>query len=195
MAAGDPHDLSDRSQGSPLKQALAALACATVMLTGCGAPGSGVSGASRTLNVFAAASLTDAFTEMGATFEAAHPDVRVKFNFAGSQTLRAQIEAGASADVFASANAREMEALAAAGLTAGAPRTLAINRLIVILAPGNPGHVRQLRDMAAPGLKLVLAAEEVPAGSYARQSLKSMESAFGADFGVRRVCSTCSSAA
>jgi molybdate transport system substrate-binding protein len=135
------------------------------------------------LTVFAAASLTDAFTEIGASFEAAHPGVTVTFNFAGSQALRTQIEEGAQADVFASANAKEVDTLVTGGLIdQTAPQVFLTNKLVVILPADNPASVETLQDLADPGLKLVLAAEEVPVGNYARQSLELMNAEFGADF-------------
>ena len=138
---------------------------------------------SRTLTVFAAASLADAFTEIGIAFETANPGAAVVFSFAGSQTLRTQIEAGAPADVFASANSTEMDLLIDAGLVAaGAPQVFLSNKLAVILPPTNPKGVEQLQDLARPGLKLVLAAEEVPVGGYARQALDKMNGSFGKEF-------------
>jgi len=138
------------------------------------------------LVVFAAASLTDAFTEIGAAFEAQNPGTTVTFNFAGSQTLRTQIEAGAPVDVFASANAREMDALVSAGMVrADAPRVFLTNQLVVILPASNPAGIEELQDIGAPGLKLVLAAQEGPAGNYARQSLEKMDASLEAGFSQR----------
>ncbi len=137
----------------------------------------------RTLNVFAAASLTDAFSELGKNFEAAHPGVTVAFNFAGSQTLRTQIEQGAPADVFASANNTEMNALVnEQKVQSGTPRIFLTNRLVVILPAQNPAGISSLDDLARPGLKLVLAAGSVPAGNYARQVLENLNASFGADY-------------
>lgn len=137
----------------------------------------------RTLNVFAAASLTDAFTEIGKNFEAANPGVTVTFNFAGSQALRTQIEEGAPADVFASASGKEMDTTVAGKFVAdGTSRVFLNNKLVVILPADNPAAVTKLEDLAKPGLKLVLAAEEVPVGNYARQSLDLMNGSFGTDF-------------
>lgn len=139
--------------------------------------------ASRTLTVFAAASLTDAFTEIGKAFEAAHPEVAVALNFAGSQNLRMQLEQGATADVFASANTKEMDAVIAASLvTKGVEKAFLTNRLIVILPAANPAKAQTLEDLARQGLQIILAAEEVPVGKYARQALDKMATRFGADF-------------
>lgn len=139
----------------------------------------------RTLTVFAAASLTDAFTEIGHNFETAHPGVTVIFNFAGSTTLSAQLSQGAPADVFASANHTEMDKVAAANLVQkAAPRDFLTNQLIVILPANNPANVQTLLDLARPGLKLVLGDKTLPAGKYALQSLDNMvrDPAYGADF-------------
>jgi molybdate transport system substrate-binding protein len=140
-------------------------------------------GEQRTLSVFAAASLTDAFTEIGKDFEAVYPGVTVTFNFAGSQALRTQIEAGAPTDVFASANNTEMDTLVKDGLVAqGTSQVFLNNKLIVILPARNPAGLTKLEDLAKPGIKLVLAAEEVPVGKYARQALDRMNSQFETSF-------------
>ncbi|HET6846288.1 MAG TPA: molybdate ABC transporter substrate-binding protein [Anaerolineales bacterium] len=136
-----------------------------------------------TLVVFAASSLTDAFTEIGTAFEQEHPGVDVALSFGGSQMLRTQIEAGAPADVFAAANSSEVEKLVDKGMVeADAVRPFLSNRLIVILPAQNPARVQNLQDLAAPGIKVVLAAQEVPVGNYARQSLMKMGTAFGVNF-------------
>lgn len=137
----------------------------------------------QTLIVFAAASLTDAFTEIGAMFEVANPGVTVTFNFAGSQSLRTQIEEGAPADVFASASGKEMETLMTGSfVTKDVPQIFLTNKLVVILPADNPAALEKLEDLAQPGIKLVLAAEEVPVGNYARQALDLMNGSFGTDF-------------
>ena len=137
----------------------------------------------RTLTVYAAASLAEAFTEMGEAFESSHPGLTVAFNFGGSQNLRTQIEQGAPVDVFASANAREMDALVAQNMVQpGAPKVFLTNQLVVILPGANPAGIASLEDLSQPGLKLVLAAEEVPAGRYAREILEKLNAMFGADY-------------
>jgi molybdate transport system substrate-binding protein len=138
------------------------------------------------LYVFAAASLTDSFSEIGESFEADHPGVTVTFNFAGSQALRTQIEEGAPVDVFASANRIEMDTLISGGLIAqDAPQMFLSNKLVLILPENNSAGLEKLEDLARPGIKLVLAAEEVPVGKYARQALDQMNSQFGNDFKAR----------
>jgi molybdate transport system substrate-binding protein len=138
------------------------------------------------LTVFAAASLTDAFREMGPVFERMNPGARVKFSFAASSLLRTQIEQGAPADLFASADQEQMQALARAGRVRGAVPFVG-NRLVVVLPASNPGRVRRLADLARPGLRLVTTAEQVPIGRYTRRALGKMSaaSALGADFQAR----------
>jgi molybdate transport system substrate-binding protein len=151
-----------------------ALAAGLVGLAGCGtddqpSAGDGVSG---DLSVFAAASLTEAFEEIADGFTEEHPDVEVVFNFAGSQTLASQINEGAPADVFASADTHQMDAVAAAGGLAGGPEVFTSNLLAIAVEPGNPLGIETLADLADPDLLLVLPAEEVPAGRYAREALR-----------------------
>jgi molybdate transport system substrate-binding protein len=135
------------------------------------------------LTIFAAASLTDAFTEIAQAFSAEHPDVSIEFNFAGSQQLRTQLEQGAMADVFASANTKEMNAAVQSGLIAsGAQQTFVRNRLAVIVPKDNPGSIAELKDLAGPGLKIVLAAANVPVGDYTLTALEKMNGDFGRTF-------------
>lgn len=169
-----------------MKRFLLVLLLVMLFLVGCapGATSTAVPTAeARTLNVFAAASLTDAFTEIGKKFEAANPDVAINFNFAGSQALRTQIEEGAPADIFASANKAEMDALIADELVSQeASQDFLSNRLVVVLPANNPAALEELDDLSQPDIKIVLAAEEVPAGMYARQALDAMSARFGSDF-------------
>jgi len=141
-----------------------------------------------TLTVFAAASLTGAFQDIGKAFQAVNPGVTVTFNFAGSQVLRTQIEQGAAADVFASADEKNMSTLVSENLVAsGASQDFATNLLIVILPPNNPANVQTLADLAKPGLKLVLEDPSVPAGNYTRQMLANMskDPTYGSDFSTK----------
>jgi molybdate transport system substrate-binding protein len=155
------------------------LAIPPLILGACGE----ISSTPHTLTVYAAASLTDAFTEIGKAFESEHAGVTVVFNFGGSQNLRTQIEQGAPADVFASANTREMDTLVTENFTsAGVPQIFLTNRLVVILPKDNPAGITSLEDLGKPNLKLVLAAEEVPAGRYARLVLDNLNAMFGADY-------------
>jgi molybdate transport system substrate-binding protein len=149
----------------------------SALLAGCGgdvtAGGSPSAARPITLNVFAAASLKDAFTAIGNSFHAAHPNVTVTFNFAGSDTLAQQItQGGAPADVFASANPQQMNVVVKGGdIDGGKVKVFTHNRIEVIFPKNNPAHIQTLQDLAKPGLKLVLAAPAVPAGQYARDFL------------------------
>ena len=143
--------------------------------------------APRTLDVFAAASLSEAFTEIGRRFERQHPGLAVRFNFAGSQQLATQIEHGAAADVFASADERSMSHVRESGLLSGKTSVFARNRLVVILPATNPARIRRLQDIARGGIKLVVGADAVPVGRYSRTVLRNLsrDPAFGADFAAR----------
>ncbi len=139
------------------------------------------------LRVFAAASLSDAFHELGRKLELARPGLKVEFSFAGSQQLATQIEQGASADVFASADERWMRYAEQRGLLAGPSTVFARNRLVVIVPRTNPARIRRLQDLARGGVKLVLGAEAVPVGHYSRIVLRNLagDPAFGANFATR----------
>jgi molybdate transport system substrate-binding protein len=155
---------------SRIRPAAVAAAVVALVLTGCGAdePSGGSSAAPGELKVFAAASLTAAFTELGEQFTAASGGTRVTFNFAGSQALATQIQQAAPADVFASADTTNMDKV---GDLVGTPQPFASNLLAIVVEKGNPKGVKALGDLAGPDLKVVLAAEEVPAGKYAKQVL------------------------
>lgn len=148
--------------------ALAAGVLAVSALAGCGsgdpAPADEVGGK---VTVFAAASLTEAFTELGARFEAAHPGTEVVFNFGASSALAEQILQGAPADVFASAAPRNMRQVQDGGEAGAAPVTLARNRLEIAVPAGNPAGVTGLADFAKPEPKFALCAEQVPCGAAA----------------------------
>jgi len=139
--------------------------------------------AEQKLTVFAAASLTDVFNEIGEQFKQQNPGVTFEFNYAGSQQLRTQLEQGAVADLFASANAKEMNNAIQSGLVlSGTQKTFVRNRLAVIVPKDNPGGIKELKDLAQPGLKIVLAAPGVPVGGYALTALDKMNADFGATF-------------
>ena len=124
--------------------------------------------------VFAASSLKEAFTEIAREFESANPGVRVSFNFAGTPTLRTQLEHGASADVFASANDAQMELAVQSGVIDGTPTAFASNRLVIV-TPAGALVVNDLPDLSKGGVKLVLALPSVPVGAYSRDSLALMD--------------------
>ena len=138
-----------------------------------------------TLRVAAASSLTDAFTRIGAAFEAVHPGVQLEIGFAGSQILRAQIEQGAAVDVFASADLAQMEPLVAADVV-HSPVVFAHNALVVVTSTKS-GAVRVLGDLGRSGVRLVTAGPSVPAGRYTGEVVRAMAASgrFGMDFGAR----------
>lgn len=122
---------------------------------------------SGTLTVFAAASLTDVFGELGDRMTADNPDLDIRFNFAASSALATQIAQGAPADVFASADEPQMRVVTDAGLQGGEPAVLAENVLQIAVPADNPGHVTGLADFADPELTLAVCAAEVPCGAAA----------------------------
>lgn len=136
-------------------------------LAGCGAGDA----ADGTVTVFAAASLTEPFTELAEVFEDQHPGAQVRLSFAGSSDLAAQIEAGAPADVFASANPAQVEGVVEAGRAEGEPVAFAANTLQIVVPAGNPAGVTSLADLAdgsaAGELDLVVCAPQVPCGEAA----------------------------
>ena len=134
-----------------------------------------------TVIVFAAASLTDAFEEIGAAFEKANPGVKVLFSFAGSSTLAAQLLEGAPADVFASANDRQMTVAVEGERISAEPKTFAHNRLVLIIPADNPAEIATLYDLANPGVQLIVAAPSVPVRDYTDVMLDRM--AGDADYG------------
>ena len=157
---------------------LAVLAAAALLaLTGCGASGSAASRStsssggrlSGTLTVFAAASLTDVFGQLGRQLTKANPGLDVRFNFAGSSGLATQLTQGAPADVFASANTTQMKVVTHAGLQAAAPAVFAQNVLEIAVPKGNPGHVTGLADFGNASLTLAVCAPDVPCGAAAKQ--------------------------
>ncbi len=145
------------------------------LLAACGGSTTSGSGSTPTpaqinLNVFAAASLTESFTEMANTYHQQHPNVIIKLNFNGSQILEQQIANGAPADIFASADLNNMQKASNAGLV-NASQIFVKNRLVVIIPASNPGNINSLKDLARKGVKIDIEAKTVPAGNYTRQVL------------------------
>ena len=156
--------------------ALLAAGALAASLAGCasGTPGasgspsaSATSALSGTVTVFAAASLKTTFTEIAAGFEAGHPGTRVTLNFAGSSDLVTQITQGAPADVFASADAKNMDKLTDAKLIEGTPANFATNVLEIAVPPANPASIGSFADLAKPDVKVVVCAPQVPCGTAA----------------------------
>ena len=162
---------------------LAAAVIVMLALFACAPASAGTADAETTLTVFAAASLSDSFRALATAYEADHPETTVVFNFAGSQTLRTQIEHGAEADVFASANWEHMATVREADLLGNVPEYFTANRLAVI-TPVDAHAIQTLEDLATPGVSIAIASDQVPAGNYARESLSKMstDDAYPPDF-------------
>ncbi|MGW1073295.1 molybdate ABC transporter substrate-binding protein [Streptomyces sp. NPDC002537] len=154
---------------TPVRAALAA-ALLVPLVAACGGGGDGKSDAkqSTTLTVLAAASLTDVFKQAGAAYEKGHPGTTVKFSFAGSQELAAQVRQGVPADALVTADTKTMDGLKS---ETDAPKVIARNRLTIATANGNPKGVKGLSDLSRGDLKVVLAAPEVPVGRYSKKVL------------------------
>jgi molybdate transport system substrate-binding protein len=139
------------------------------------------------LTIFAASSLTDAFNEMKAKIEAANPGTVITFNYAASSALRTQLEQGAKADIFASADTVQMDNVKKANLISGESSLFVRNTPVIIVPANNPKGIATAADLAKPGIKLVLAAPSVPIGNYSRQIFDkiSKDPAYGADYGTK----------
>jgi len=162
---------------------LAAAAFSMTVLVGCGvepSPPAGVanttapaassgSGSGQTLTVFAAASLKGTFTALGQQFETAHPGTKVSFSFAGSSDLVTQLQGGAPADVFASADTANMTKATDDDLVAGSPVNFATNTLEIAVPPDNPAKITSFADLTKPGVKIVVCAAQVPCGAAAQK--------------------------
>jgi molybdate transport system substrate-binding protein len=146
--------------------AAAALAAA-VILAGCNS----AAGETGNLTVFAAASLTESFTQIGKDFESANPGTKVTFSFGSSATLATQINQAAPADVFAAASPSTMKTVTDAGNGDGAPVTFVKNQLVIAVPKGNPKAITGLADLTKPGVKVALCAEQVPCGAAAKKAL------------------------
>ena len=137
------------------------------------------------LIVFAAASLTEPFTEIGKRLELSHPGLKVVYNFGGSQALRTQLEQGAHADVFASADAVQMDQAKKSNVVQGESPIFVKNRLVAIVPKDNKAKIMTFCDLGKPGVKLDLANAKVPVGNYSRQSIAKANAECGADFEQR----------
>lgn len=124
------------------------------------------------LTVFAAASLIEAFNEIGESYEAANPGVQITLNYAGSQQLAQQLSQGAPADVFASADKEQMDNVISSGrVLQGMEVKFVRNRLLIIVPEDNPGQIQDFGDLSNPGLEIILADGAVPVGRYSLQML------------------------
>ena len=162
---------------------LCAVVSVLVITCGCTMPSQTAQG--KQLTVFAAASLTDAFTEIGQSYHSNHSDTNISFNFDGSQILQTQIENGAYADVFASASNIQMNALKNEGyMNNSTVNVFAQNKLEVIIPKDNAAHIASMSDLAKPGMKIVIGTQAVPVGNYTLQVLNKManDTTYGPDY-------------
>jgi molybdate transport system substrate-binding protein len=145
--------------------------CATGTPASTGSSTSAAAGASEsakpsgTITVFAAASLKATFTKLAGDFEARNPGIKIMFSFAGSSDLATQISQGAPADVFASADTKNMAKVSDASLLESAPTDFATNVLTIAVPPANPASIGSFADLAKPGVKVVICASQVPCGA------------------------------
>jgi molybdate transport system substrate-binding protein len=165
------------------------VAAVCLLVAGCAAPipttaPAAAGGVGRELVVFAAASLTEPFNEIGPRFGAANGGIRITYNFGGTPQLRAQLEQGARADVFVSANKDQMDAAVKSGVVTGETPVFVQNKLVVIVPKDNPARLEKVEDLARPGLKLITTVKNVPVGQYTQDALGKMskDARFGADF-------------
>ena len=168
-----------------------ALLSLTVGLTGCGGASEPQGESSQstnqeqesdgTLTVLAASSLTDAFGELVTMFEEQNPGTKVTTSFGGSSELLTQIEQGAPADVFASADEAKIDTAVQDNLV-DTPQIFARNRPVLIVPTDNPAGIQGLQDLVKPGTKLVLAEDGVPITEYAKEILANANSEYGEDF-------------
>lgn len=150
------------------------------LLASCGGS-SGSSNGSTSLTVLAAASLVNVFPKIGALFTRQHSGVSFKFSFAGTDTLTAQIQQGAPADVFAGASTTYSDQLSSAGLIDTA-QPFCTNRLVLVVPPSNPAHITSLKDLTRPGVKLVVAGPTVPVGAYTLKVLDNLNATYGSGY-------------
>ena len=181
---GQPHGALQSGRRRRAGRLAAGLGAVTLLAAACGSSGSTASSVSSvgsvggsdnikgTVVVFAAASLNGAFDKLGSKFEKAHPGVTVKFNYAGSSSLATQLKQGAPADLFASANTQNMNLVTDDSLAKGQPKTFARNKLEIMVAPGNPQHIKSVSDLANKSVKVAVCAPAVPCGSYSEQIFK-----------------------
>lgn len=172
------------SRGAVLARVLAAVLAAVACLGACARPPPEPARVEEdALTVLAASSLREVFTALATDFEREHPGVKVSFAFAGSQELRTQLEHGARADIYASADPEPMDALSRAGLVT-APVSFARNRLAVVVSKEAATSIRTFAELPQAS-RIVLAAQSVPAGRYADELLRRAALPLGADFPAR----------
>jgi molybdate transport system substrate-binding protein len=151
--------------------ALAAGACSGTTETPPLGGATTTTGVTGDITVFAAASLTESFNQIGKDFEAANPGSKVIFSYGASSTLAQQINSGAAADAFAAASPATMKTVTDAGNAAGEPTVFVKNQLVIAVPKDNPKNIQSLADLAKPGVKVALCAEQVPCGAAAKTAL------------------------
>ncbi|MGH3753614.1 MAG: molybdate ABC transporter substrate-binding protein [Pseudonocardiaceae bacterium] len=156
-----------------MKRLVMVALAAGLALAGCGAGDTAQTGSGTqqrvTVTVLAAASLTDVFTKLEPQFEAANPRADLRFSFGASSELATQIVNGAPADVFASANERQMKVVADAGKVAGTAQPFTTNVLTIVVPPGNPKGIRTFADLAKPDVTELVCAPQVPCGAATKE--------------------------
>lgn len=175
-----PARLTKGREEIPVKSVIKLKSLVLLMLLPLAISACGQSGAAEEITVFAAASLTEVVEEYQAQFEEEHPGVTVRVNLAGTQEIRTQLEQGAAADVFLSADEEHLAALLEQKLVEE-PRLMAINHLVIISPAAGEFNPASPRDLTQ-NHRLVLANPQVPAGKYARQILKNLEQAYGPSY-------------
>ncbi len=187
-AASPPRAVASQATAPPTAAPL------TSAPAGSGPTADGAPSVKGELTIFAAASLADAFQELGTSVERANPGSKVTFSFAGSSALRTQLGQGARADVFASADEANMQGAQKDGSIAGEPRIFARNRLVIITPAQQKVDVARPQDLARPGLKLVIGQKDLPAGNYARQVFAKMDRdpSYGSGFAERALANVAS---
>jgi molybdate transport system substrate-binding protein len=164
-----------------LRRLLVVLSLLLLLLTACGAQGNVTTTPTATpisLNVSAAASLTESFNDIKTAYQVSHHNITITYNFAGSQILEQQIANGAPCDVFASADQTNMQKAASANLV-GPDHIFARNKLVVIVPASNPAHINSLHDLAKSGVKIAIGAPSVPVGKYTLQMLDNLSKTAG----------------
>jgi molybdate transport system substrate-binding protein len=160
-------------------------ACGSTTTTTTSTNPTATTAAPLTLNVFAAASLTESFNQIAKQYQAAHPNVKIRYNFNGSQLLVQQIISGAPADVFASADTANMKKASDANMVSNS-EIFAQNKLVVILPAANPGNITSLKDLAKKGIKIDIEAPAVPAGKFSLRQRRQRQFCL-----TRRQCESC----
>ena len=165
----------------PTLRKICSLLLASLLISACG---SNPDSESQTLTIFAASSLTDVFNNLSTEFEAQHPNIEVQMQYAGSAQLAIQITQGAPVDIFASANAQQMQVVTDDKLTQGTPMIFAHNQLVLIVPRDNPAGIQEFQDIGQRDLSIVTAIEGVPIRDYTDILLDNLAEGgdYGADF-------------